>query len=459
MKLCFLYSEYMIKFLRAFVVFLFVSCLPASGNITPGSVIRDAEIEDILRGYLNPLFRQAGLNPKDLRLIIVATPEVNAAATFNHTIIVNTGFILTTTGPDEVAGVFAHEVGHLAERHIVQKIDAAQNSQIKGMLAAAAGIALGVFSGRPDVGAAVAMGGNISSAYSFLSHSRMEETAADLAAVRYLNGLCWASEGLQKFLGKLLSQELLSSNLQDPYVRTHPLTRDRVESIRHWIAHSCQKGLPQKMKEDYKIMIVKLSAFLDPPQIAFQKFKGDSELDRYAQTILYYRQKDFQKSLDLLEGLLKEHPLNPFYWELKGQILYESGKIKESIGSYQKANQLKPNDPLLMVSLAQSLVGIEEAKYLKEARNLLEKAKNLEPENISVWYFLSIVYGRLGDMGNMALSLAEREVVLQNWKEAHQQVLRALNFLKKGTKTYTRALDLKNITSRESNPATITDRF
>jgi Zn-dependent protease with chaperone function len=450
---------HMCRFLSSLVIFLFVLASPASATLTPGTIIRDAEIEDILHSYLDPIFRKAGLNPKDLRLVLIVDREINAAATFNNTMVLNTGFLLATENLQQVLGVLAHETGHIAERHLVRLVDAHSDATKHSILAAAAGVALGVLSGRPDVGAAMAMGGGISSTYAFLSHSRTEETAADLAAIRYLNELCWAAEGLQHFLEKLLSQELLSSSMQDPYVRSHPLTRDRVEAIRHWIAHSCQKPLPKKMLDDYKIMTTKLAAFLDNPAIGFQKFSGSTELDRYAQSILYYRQKDFQKALSLLDGLLAEYPSNPFYWELKGQILYESGKIKESIGPYRKANALKPNNPLLMFTLAQSLVGMEDKLFLKEARSLLEKASTLDTENASIWYFLSIVYGRLGDMGNMALCLAEREIVLQHWQEAHQQVLRALNFLKKGTKTYMRAMDLKNITSRESNPATKTDQF
>ncbi|UNM06663.1 MAG: M48 family metalloprotease [Holosporaceae bacterium] len=245
----------------AFVLSLLIFGLAQSNTmLKEGTVIRDAEIESILRSYIDPIFQQAKLNTKDLNLVLVVNSENNAAATLNTTMILNTGFLLSTSNLNEIVGVIAHEVGHLEGRHVVRSIGAMENAQRVGLLGAAAGIALGVLTQRLDLGAALAIGSSISSIYGYLKYSRAEEAAADQAAVRYLNGLCWPADGLV-FFQKLLGQELLSTNLQDPYIRSHPLTRDRMHAIERQIQNSCQKPFPAQMVSRYHLMRIKLEAF------------------------------------------------------------------------------------------------------------------------------------------------------------------------------------------------------
>ena len=447
------------KILLLFVSIFVFSCANADTLLEEGVVIRDAEIEDILKSYIDPLFEKAHLNKKDLNLVLLVNKEVNAAASINTTLILNSGFLLRTTNLDEVIGVLAHEVGHLEGRHIIRMLDAMDQAQKRGMLSVAVGIALGLLTQRPDLGAAIAVGSNISNIYALLSYNRSEEASADQAAVRYLNELCWPADGLATFFEKLLGQELLSSSLQDPYVRSHPLTKDRLNAVREQIKSSCQRPFPRKMLENYKVLKIKLEAFLMPPAYVLSRNSGTTALAQYAQAIAYYRQGKLNPSIKLLDSLLSKNPKNSYYHELKGQIFYESGKLKPSIQSYRAALSLKPDDVLFQIGLAQSLISINTKPSLEEAEKLLEKAQKKEPQNITIWQLLSMSYGRLKKMGAMALSLAEKAALLNKWDEADEQVIRALHYLKKNDYLYLRAQDLQIQTKREKSKATQTPRL
>lgn len=447
----------MIKWVFSLIVFFIFT--EAKSAFEEGTVIRDAQIEDILRSYIDPIFEKAHLNKNDLNLVIVVSQEVNAAATLNTTLILNSGFLLRTTSLDEILGVLAHEVGHLEGRHIIRMIENLDQAKKANMLSVAAGLALGVLTQRPDLGAAVAAGSSISNVYSLLSYNRAEEASADQAALKYLNALCWPAEGMASFFGKLLGQELLSSNLQDPYIRSHPLTRDRLETVKAQLKSSCYKPLPPKMIEDYHILKTKLEAFLLPPESVLQTNPGTTPLEKYAQSIAYYRQGKIDLAIKTLDSLIKKSPQDPYYYELKGQIYYENGKIEPAILNYRTALSLKPKETLFQMGLAQSLISVNTSIALQEAGKLLEEAHQKDPKNVTIWHLLSIVYGRLNKMGAMALALAEKAVLLARWVEADEQVSRALHHLDKTDPLYLHAQDLQLQTKRERNTSSQTSKL
>ncbi len=453
------YNKIMKKFLLLLLTGGLFFAAAKADDLSAGTVIRDAEIESILHSYTDPLFRVAKLNPKDLRLVIVVNRDVNASATFNTTIILFTGFLLKTESVQEVIGVLAHEIGHLAGQHLVSLVDAVDNAQKMSLLGALAGVTLGLLTGNPQIGIFSVMGGHTSAHYSFAHFNQGQESAADRMAIRFLNDLCWPVEGLESFLRKLLSQELLRDTQQDPYLRTHPLTKDRVNMVQHLAQISCTKPFSHDMLANYQILKMKLEAFLGVPSLVLEKYQGDSFLNRYAQAIAYYRLSDSTRALQILDELLKIHDKNAFLWELKGQILYENGKLKESVGCYEKAVALKPAQPLLLLGLAQSLIALEDKKVLLRAESLLEKAREFERENGLILHYLSVVYGRQNKMGKMALALAEKEALLLNWPEAKQQAERALTHLKAKDKSFLRAHDLKNQATQEMNSKTKTESF
>jgi predicted Zn-dependent protease len=417
----------------------------AHAEFQRGTAIRDAEIENILRNYLDPLFKVAGLNPEEARIVMVVEPSLNAAALPGNTLLFHTGFLIETTDPEQVAGVLGHEVGHIAARHLTRMYGAMEKSQRIGMLGALMGIAVGLL-GSPDAGMAIALGGSSQALHSFLHYRRGEEEAADMLGVQYLERLGWPIRGLRTFLTKLLGQELLSESLQDPYLRTHPLTHERVERIRakeEIAVRTKTLKMPEYFYEQHARMVVKLKAFLWSPHKTLRTFNGKTLLDTYAQSIAYYRQADFEKALSLVKQLLEQEPKNPFFWELRGQILFDSGKVVESIAPYRRAVELYPGSALLQAALAQSLLQDQKKESLEQALDHLQKAISLEYDNGMAWNYLAIAYGRQHQMAKMALSLAEKGLLTHQWPYAIEQAGRAQNFTKKHDKDYRRAEEIK----------------
>jgi predicted Zn-dependent protease len=421
----------------------------ARAEFQRGTVIRDAEIEKILRNYLDPLFKIAGLNPEEVRIIMVVEPSLNAAALPGNTVLFHTGFLIETTDPEEVAGVLAHEVGHIAGRHLARMYGAMEKSQRIGMLGALMGIAVGLL-GSPDAGMALALGGSSQALHSFLHYRRGEEEAADMLGVQYLERLGWPIRGLRTFLSKMLGQELLSESLQDPYLRTHPLTHDRVERVRSkegMAVRTKTLKMPRYFYEQHARMVLKLKSFLWSPHKTLRTFSGKTFLDTYAQSIAYYRQADFEKALSLVKQLLDQEPENPFFWELQGQILFESGKVTESIAPYKRAVELYPSSAILQAACAQSLLQDQRQERKKEsveqALEHLQKAIALESDNGMAWSYLAIAYGRQQQMAKMALALAEKGLLSHQWPYAIEQAGRAQNFTKKNDKDYRRAEEIK----------------
>ena len=235
--------------------------------------------------------------------------------------------------------------------------------------------------GAPDAGMALAIGGFSQGLHTFLHYRRTEEEAADMLGVKYLQKLGWPIKGLRVFLSKLLGQELLSEALQTPYLRTHPLTTERVEIVRS--KEKLQKGIkmPAYFYEQHRRMVAKLKAFLWDPARSLETFKGASTINLYAQSIALYRQANFEESLKLLDALIQREPKNPFFWEFKGQVLFDSGKVKESVQPYRHAVNLLPGSALLHVGLAQSLLRCDQDGLIEEAVEHLYKALDNERDN------------------------------------------------------------------------------
>ena len=192
-------------------------------------------------------------------------------------------------------------------------------------------------------------------------------------------------------------------------------------------------------------MIVKLKAFLWRPEKTLKIFKGDSVLDFYAQSIAYYRQASFDKALKVIDLLLNKEPENPFFWELKGQILFDSGNIQKSVEPYRKAVSLLPESALLRVSLAQSLLKSRDGVGVKEVLEHLQKALQFEKDNGLAWYYLAIAYGKQNKMSKMAIALAERALLMNKWDRAVEQSKRAQHFSKRNTYEYRRADEIEKV--------------
>lgn len=429
--------------------------MPSQGQPAPtlqeGAFIRDAECEHILKEMTVPLFKAAGLNPKDLQLHLLVSRDINASATVGSTIIINTGLLLKSKNPEQVIGVLAHETGHIAGGHLANL----QGAQRKSMIAAIGSVLLGAAAaaaGSPDAAAGIMQGGMITATKLFYHFTRGQEGSADQAALKLLDRLKWPARGLYEFMKILQQQEFRALEQQDPYLLSHPLSEERVRAIETHLKKSGddRREIPQSLRTSYERLIAKLEAFIETPGQIFLKYsKNDTSFKaRYARAIAHYRKTDIEKALGLLSDLLKEHPNDPYLWELKGQIEFETGQLEKAARSYKTALDLAPHEPLIRLSYTQTILETKDPSAPSIAEAEIEKILEDEKDNPFVWRLLAVATGKQGKQGESALALAEEAMALGKFKRAAEQAKRALHFLTSKTHRL-RAKDLKEEAERE----------
>ena len=404
-----------------------------AGALKKGMILRDAELEHILVSYIEPIFKVAGLDHKQLHFLLIYDPELNAFATTRYTLAVFTGLIQKARTVDELIGVLAHETGHIAGGHMARTEAVMRKASLIGMTAAALGVLAGVASGRGDVASAMIMGGMDTAYKNFFHYSRGQEAAADQAAVRFLNKLHWSGQGLLTFMEVMNHQDLLSSQHQDPYFRTHPMSSDRVQFLQNSLKNDASvQPFPGSFKNSFTLLQAKLDGYLNPPGQTFLKYpeKDMSFTARYARAIAYYRNNQTDKALNLLTTLIKETPYNPYVYEIKGQILYENGRINDAIKALQQALENSNDEPLIKILLAQCLLESQKAEQLPVIIKLLESALQKEFENPQPWRLLAMAYGKHNNIGLAALCLAEEALCISKFKLAKEQAKRALMHVK-----------------------------
>jgi predicted Zn-dependent protease len=315
-----------------------------------------------------------------------------------------------------------------------------------------AGIAAGVAGRSSSAGAGGVLAGESMAQRSFLQFSVTQEASADQAGLKFLDLTHQSAVGLLQFFEILEQQELLSAARQDPYLRTHPLTQTRIEYIREHIAHSPYSANrdPPELIELHKRMKAKLAAFLGAPAQVLASIKptDTSVPARYARAIAYYRIPDLKNALPIIDGLIKDYPNDPYFLELKGQMLFENGRIGEAVAPYEQAAKLNPQSALLRIEVAQVQLETNEQKLVPRALANLNEAVRFEDRNPDAWRFLAIAQGRSNNIGMMALALAEEGIAEGKFKEARLQADRATKLLPPGPAKQ-RALDIKDEARRE----------
>lgn len=437
---------------------LLIFCFAVSpGNCTTipkeGTLIRDAEIEDVIKTYLTDLFNAAKLNPKKIQLYIIHTSAVNAFAMTGNKIGINTAFLLKVRSGSELIGVLAHETAHIQDSHIIRGVDALEKSLLHTLIGTIGGLGA-IFAGHPDAGLAIMLGSNEIAKSSFLKFSRTQEGSADQGAVRLLDSLGYSSKGLLTFLQELHQDNFYLEQYIDPYAITHPLTSERISFIESHIQKSPHTNtqLPSGYEERFTRIKAKLAAFLNSPGKTFATYKptNTSPNARYSRAIAYLQSSQMNEALSEIDKLIAEYPEDPFYWELKGQILFESGKLQQASKAYEAAVKIRPDIPLLRLCYAHSLLEMEgtEKSILNKALEELLRAKTEEPNNPLIYRLLAVCYGKQEKVGLAALSLAEMAFELEDLDMAEEQGKRSVQLLKDDHKNLVRAKEILEETKR-----------
>jgi len=412
-------------------------------------LIRDAEIEHTLRVYADPVFKAAGINASSVKLFIVQDNSLNAYVAGGQNMFIHTGLILAADTPDMLIGVMAHESGHIAGGHLAQGAERLKNAQLGTILTFVLGAAAGVASKKPEAAAAVLTGGQSSVARSFMAYSRANENAADQSALGTLDKLNMSAAGFMKMFELLQRNERQHPGSPDPYMLTHPLSAERIDHVRDHLEKSKipEGQYPKYYDALHQRMLAKLYSFTQSPERTLQKYSlnDKSVAARMARAIAYYKMPDIDRAAREMDGLLTELPNDPFLHELKGQMLFENGRSREALNSYEKAVSLLPDSPLILADLARVEIDQNLPSLLRSATAHLEKSANLDNTNADTWRSLATAYGKADNVPMSYLALAEEASLEGDTENALRQANLAIGALKQGTPSYQRAQDIKSL--------------
>lgn len=422
-------------------------------------VVRDAEIEQLLRDYAQPILQAAGLAKQNVRVVVLGDRSFNAFVMDGRHIFVNAGALFDAKTPNEIIGVFAHETGHLAGGHLQRLREQLASAQTASIIALLAGV------GAAVAGAKSGSGGNIGTAAilapqaaimrSVLAYVRTQEDQADHAGVKFLNATGQSPRGMVELFKRLSNEVLFNSRYIDPYMQTHPMPADRVAAL-ETIAKASpywDRKDPPELQLRHDLMRAKLAGFLERADTVARRYPlGDHSLPaRYARAISTYRHGDLRQALVGIDDLIQAQPNNPYFYELKGQALLEGGHPAEAVAPLRQAVQLSHNTPLIEILLAQALNATNNPKFAEEAVGLLRTAISREPESPEAFSQLAMAYGRKGDLANADLASAQAAFTRGDVKTARQLASRAKTRLPIGSPAWVRADDIVNVKPPNSN--------
>ncbi|MEP2735341.1 MAG: M48 family metalloprotease [Erythrobacter sp.] len=430
--------------LLAALVTLALSAHPASAQ----SVLRDAETEALLDEMAAPLVEAAGLAPGNVDIVLINDPSINAFVAGGQVVYIHTGLIDAADTANEVQGVIAHELGHITGGHIIRYSEgagAASNISILSML-----LGLGAaLAGAGDAAMGVMMAGQRAALGKFLAFSRVQESSADAAGAEYLSTAGISGRGSLAFFGKLQNQAQRYGYRQDAdteFNRTHPLSSQRISRLREAYIVDPAWDTPNDaaLERKFKRVKAKLYGYLSEPKRTLYAYPvtDTSVPARYARAYAFHKNALISEAMAETEALVEMDPTDPFFLELQGQVLLESGRPVEALAPLRRATELSGNHPLIASIFGHALIATEDKDNHPEAERVLRTAVGRDRLNPFAWYQLGVVYAAKGDMPRARLASAEQQVMTRRYTAALRSAQFAEAGLEEGTPDWIRAQDI-----------------
>ena len=414
-------------------------------------LVRDAEIEQLLRDYMAPILRVARLSQQNIQVVIINDKSFNAFVMDAHRIFVNSGAIMQATVPNQLIGVLAHETGHIVGGHLSkmrQELAKAQTAAIVAMLLGVGAMVAGAKSGSMDagnVGAAAISAPQSYLVHSLLAYQRAQEEQADRAGVRFLSASGQSAKGMYDTFKKFADEMMFSRAYIDPYVQNHPMPSERMAALAeltktpYW-----DKKDPSELQVRHDMARAKLVGFLERADTIMRRYPStDTSMPaRYARAIVAHRFGDIRAAIGQIDALIEAMPNNPYFYELKGQALLESGHPAEAIAPLRRAVEMAPSPALIQILLAQALIATKNKQNAAEAIPLLRAAIAKEPESGDAYEQLAMAYGHSGNLADADLASAQAASARGDNKTARELAARARMRFPVGSPGWVRADDI-----------------
>jgi predicted Zn-dependent protease len=411
------------------------------------SILRDAETEALLNDMAAPLVEAAGLEPRNVDIVLINDSSVNAFVAGGQAVYIHSGLINTANSANEVQGVIAHELGHVVGGHAVLNLGGKEvsNISILSLLLAAAAAAAG--GGEAAMG--VLMAGQQAAMGKYLAFSRVQEATADAAGAQYLSAARISGKGSIDFFKKLENLEYRYGYLPregDEYFLTHPMTGDRISTLRDTYERDPSWSRPgdPDIEARFARAKAKLFGYLARPEDTlrtYPKYMTDVPA-RYARAYAFHKDAQIDKAMAEANALLAIDPDDPYFLELKGQILLESGMAHEALDPLRRATDLSSNQPLIATLFGHALIATEDGGNFAEAERVLRAAVARDRYNPFAWYQLGVIYAADGDMPRARLASAEQQALSGRMGAALNSAMTAETGLPAGSPDWLRAQDI-----------------
>ena len=420
--------------MKAYFVLLWVVVITIPGLCFSSNVFRDSEIENVVKEVSAPLFNVANVDINAVRVFIVDDDTVNAYVTPENYVFIHRGLLRFSKNPEVVVGVIAHEIGHMAQYHVIKREGERRSSALAESLGRVLGMVASVIV-DPKVGNAIMAGSSTISQRKFLAYSRTQEEIADQLALEYLDAAGYSHDGLSQVLRHFKQREAQYAYI-DEYVSSHPLSEQRLIKMNSYKKKREVVGFTDKARVNFARIVEKTEAFLVPIDLLKNR-----ELSPYMKAIVDSRNANLQESLGQLDVLISDSPGDPYLREIRAQILYKLGNIDACIEDYKVALDGLPDDVLIKLQLAQALIIKDPGKALP----YLEQVSHKERENPFVWQQLALVYGRMGKRDMLYFALANRYFFEGNRKKFFEYIQLSKKHFDKGSSQLQVIADLEEM--------------
>lgn len=434
--------------LAAYTLALLASFVLAIQPAAAQSILRDAETEALLADMARPLIEASELEPESVEIVLINDPSINAFVAGGQVVYVHAGLINAAETANEVQGVIAHELGHITAGHVVRFEERTRGAQGITILSLLLGVGAAL-AGAGDAAIGALMAGQQAAMGSFLAFNRNQEAATDQAGARYLSGAGISGRGMISFFERLRNMEIrrgYSQSDEAAYGRTHPLAGDRVQLLRDQLRKDPAWDAPDDPELQARFLGVraKLFGYLAEPERTFQQYPtSDTSVPAmYARAYAYHKDAQVERAVAETDALLATDTDNPYFLELKGQVLLESGRPEDALAPLRRATEISRGQPLISGMFGHALIATENSENYDEAEDVLRAAVSRDRLNPFAWYQLGVVYAERGDMPRARLASAEQQVMNGRYPEALRNAQAAEAGLPVGSPDWIRAQDI-----------------
>ncbi|MES2337723.1 MAG: M48 family metalloprotease [Pseudomonadota bacterium] len=418
------------------------------------SILRDAETEALLADMSHDIIVAAGLSPRNVQVVVLRDGSINAFVAGGQIVYIHSGLIDAADSANEVQGVIAHEIGHIANGHIPLQDAGMKGAMGLSLLSLVLGVAA-MAAGAGDAGAGILAAGQRMAMGSMLAFTRVQESSADAAGARYMAGAGVSGRGMLSFFKKLQNMEYRYGVPQNEgsYDRTHPLSSERMAALDQVTRASpaFARPLNADIEARFKRVQAKLRGYVNDPRATLVKYPptDQSVPAHYARAYAYHLSGYPDQAAAETAALVKAMPHDPYILELQGQIIMESGDPKGAIAPLREATDKSRNAPLIATTFGHALLSTDDPANLPEAEKVLRLAVQRDDENPWAWVQLGTVYERKGDTPRTALATAERANLTGDTRTALVSARAAMAGLPKGSSDWIRAQDILMVSQTE----------